>query len=77
MTTVIKKNNNKRKGRKKTRKKTHVRRDLNLYPNITVLPQGLAWSAGALFGRANFFLAKAHVESRKEGRKWSKSKGAG
>ena len=39
--------------------------------------QNLACSAGVFFGRANFFLAKAHVETRKEGRKWGESKGAG
>ena len=27
--------------------------------------------------QANFFLAKAQVETRKEGRKWGESKGAG
>ena len=29
------------------------------------------------FGRANVLLAKAHVETQKEGRKWGESKGAG
>ena len=39
--------------------------------------QNLACSASVFFGRANFFLAKAHVETRKEGREWGESKGAG
>ena len=38
---------------------------------------GLACSAGVFFGRANGLLVKAHVETRKEGRKWGESKGAG
>ena len=37
----------------------------------------LACSADIFFGRANVLLAKAHVETRKEGRKWGESKGAG
>ena len=82
MTTVIK-NNSRRKRRKKTgeKKKTQVRRDSNLGPlsqhyGFTTRPRGLglshlelACSAGVFLGRANFFLAKAHVESRKEGGK--------
>ena len=37
----------------------------------------LACSAGVFFGHANVLLAKALVETRKEGRKWGESKGAG
>ena len=33
----------------------------------------VACSVGVFFGRANVLLAKAHVETRKEGRKWGKS----
>ena len=29
--------------------------------------------AGVFFGRANVLLAKVHVETRKEGRKWERS----
>ena len=36
----------------------------------------IARSAGVSFGRANGLLAKAYVETRKEGRKWGESKGA-
>ena len=81
---IIKEKEGKRQG-----KKTHVRRVSNLGPlsqhyGFTTWPRGLglshlelACSAGVFFGRANFFLAKAHVETRKEGRKWGESKGAG
>ena len=34
-------------------------------------------SAGVFIGRANVLLAKAHVETPKEGRKWGESNGAG
>ena len=34
-------------------------------------------SAGVFIGRANVLLAKAHVETRKEGKKWVESNGAG
>ena len=34
----------------------------------------LTCSAGVFFGRANVLIAKAHVETRKEGRKWGESK---
>ena len=37
----------------------------------------LACSAGVFFGHGNVLLAKALVETRKEGRKWGESKGAG
>ena len=37
----------------------------------------VACNAGVFFGRANVLLAKAHVETRNEGRKWGESKGAG
>ena len=37
----------------------------------------VACSAGIFFGHTNVLLAKAHVETRKEGRKWGESKGAG
>ena len=33
----------------------------------------VACSAGVFFGRANVLLAKVHVETRKEGRKWERS----
>ena len=45
--------------------------------NICYCRGALACSAGVFFGRANVLLAKAHVETRKEGRKWGESKGAG
>ena len=34
----------------------------------------LTCSAGVFFGRANVLMAKAHVKTRKEGRKWGESK---
>ena len=45
--------------------------------NICYCRGTLACSAGVFFGCANVLLAKAHVETRKEGRKWGESKGAG
>ena len=44
---------------------------------ITTSINKVACSAGVFFRRANVLLAKAHVETRKEGRKWGESKGAG
>ena len=38
--------------------------------NICYCRGALACSAGVFFGCANVLLAKAHVETRKEGRKW-------
>ena len=45
--------------------------------NICYCRGALACSAGVFFGRANVLLVKAHVETRKKGRKWGESKGAG
>ena len=45
--------------------------------NICYWRGALACSAGVFFGRAHVLLAKAHVETRKEGRKCGESKGAG
>ena len=45
--------------------------------NICYCRGTLACSAGVFFGCANVLLAKAHVETRKEGRKWGESKEAG
>ena len=33
----------------------------------------LACSTGVFYGRANVLFAKAHIETRKEGRKWGES----
>ena len=46
-------------------------------PDVTKTATLVACSAGVFFGRANVLLAKTHVETRKEGRKWGESKGAG
>ena len=81
---IIKEKEGKRQGKKKRMSDETSTWELNA--NITVLPQGTrarAFSPGASlqcrrFLRAReFFLAKAHVETRKEGRKWGESKGAG
>ena len=52
-------------------------RIIHPYQKVPANVQLLACSAGVFFGRANVLLAKAHVETRKEGRKWGESKGAG
>ena len=41
---------------------------------ILILRPRLTCSAGVFFGRANVLMAKAHVKTRKEGRKWGESK---
>ena len=41
---------------------------------ILILRPRLTCSAGVVFGRANVLMAKAHIKTRKEGRKWGESK---
>ena len=41
--------------------------------NCHFVAGALACSAGVFYGRANVLFAKAHVETRKEGRKWGES----
>jgi len=46
----------------------------SLFWPILIPRPRLTCSAGVFFGRANVLIAKAHVETRKEGRKWGESK---
>ena len=45
-------------------------RIIHPYQKVPASVQLLACGAGVFFGRANVLLAKAHVTTRKEGRKW-------